>query len=647
MGNCKRCMSIIVLAFALIFGGFNGIGLLCDSAYAKDTSKTITAAVYESEEDNAYNFSSAIPDSSAKAAGSLVVSGDFNKISEEDGVTIFSVNPKYDKTNNGLSVTYTYSDILLDAADESWHLVEDKDKKVDTISLNDRILNGAIILQTSKDGEIWVTDYAETNIFASVPNRTEAFYTATDMQILNGCYYRVIVAYELSRKGDLSKFLFISRDKHENKKCVEVYEFYAYDETAAIATINDNTKKYNLGSKVRTDKYEGYYGTATIKSKDPHYGWNLGQFFVSGYTDSVKDADSNIVFLKNAGDRVTLWFKLEQDINCLNHNDSITIMDDPAGFDQYFETPPTDFGHGALIVRKTNYENVTEKPQIYTNYLEAVATAGTNTKVDLFEEGDYEVALDYAINYDKTKVLGKPVLSEQAHYRIYFRFSVRNSNSMFFPRDAKTTSELANNAITANGFYLDLANSKYLQLNIVRQVLKDGAGGLSEDVRFNKSAKEGDLYTDEGIYTITVTNIYTGKSTTKQICVGENNILRAYMVTGISISEIKDKLAAGATIADDGTIIEPISATAETQQTEEPAEEENEIKETDTSTGLKPTETVSFTIEETDSGDEVADIKTKLNPVLMFSLVLIVAATVFFAVRSNKENANKDDNEGE
>lgn len=70
---------------------------------------------------------------------------------------------------------------------------------------------------------------------------------------------------------------------------------------------------------------------------------------------------------------------------------------------------------------------------------------------------------------------------------------------MFYPRDLVTQSELYNNAITPNGFYLDLANSKYLQLSIVREVLKDGATGLSEDVRFNRSAKDGDSYSDEGI----------------------------------------------------------------------------------------------------------------------------------------------------
>ena len=54
-----------------------------------------------------------------------------------------------------------------------------------------------------------------------------------------------------------------------------------------------------------------------------------------------------------------------------------------------------------MISRQRDYENVLHNPVIYTNYLEANATVGADTKVRLFEEGDYEVALDYQITKDK------------------------------------------------------------------------------------------------------------------------------------------------------------------------------------------------------------------------------------------------------
>ena len=72
-----------------------------------------------------------------------------------------------------------------------------------------------------------------------------------------------------------------------------------------------------------------------------------------------------------------------------------------------------------------------------------------------------------------------------------------------------------------------------------------GATGLTEDVRFNRPARDGEQYTEEGIYTITVSNRYTGQQTVKQIYVGTNKILLAHMVTGLSIEEVREQTRQG------------------------------------------------------------------------------------------------------
>ena len=125
---------------------------------------------------------------------------------------------------------------------------------------------------------------------------------------------------------------------------------------------------------------------------------------------------------------------------------------------------------------------------------------------------------------------------------------------MVYPFDIVTGNELTNSSMTENGFRLDLAMSRYLKVNIKREVLKDSADGLVEDTRFNGPAKDGAKYTDDGIYTITVQNEYTNQLTVKKIYVGTNSVLQAYMTTGLSIPEINALLAQGATISDDGTI---------------------------------------------------------------------------------------------
>ena len=525
--------------------------------YAKENTVDIEGTVYEFDEDTEYVISDGKV-SQKEPYGKLSVSGQMASPSDKDGIK--SICFSGDSQNKEcLTISYTYNDSLLKASEEEWHLIDDKSKKVDVYSLDKKILKGAIMVQTSKDGKIWVEDESKTNIFAESPDGISDLYSTTSVQLSNGCYYRIIVAYEVRRKVDPKKVLFLNVKQEETVRYAEIYEFYAYDRAASKTENDVNAKKYYLGELNRVDKFEGYTGKKEINSEDPHYGWKLGKFYVSGYTDTDDTGNEidNIVFLKAVGDRVTLGFNLLQDINCLKGNSNLSIIEDPSNFDQYFETPRMNFGKGALIVRKINENNDKEPAIEYTNFLLANATVGADTKIDLFEEGDYEVALDYKLQNEKRKVLGASVLPEEANYRIYFKFSVRNANCMVYPFDVKTGGELTNSSMTENGFYLDLAKSKYLKVIVKKEVLKDGYDGLTEDTRFNQSAKAGDSFTDEGIYTITVTNPYTKQTTVKKICVGKNNVLKAHMTTGLSISEINDKLANGAIIEKDGTITDP------------------------------------------------------------------------------------------
>ncbi|MBE6812341.1 MAG: hypothetical protein E7523_05615 [Ruminococcaceae bacterium] len=518
------------------------IMLFSVSVYATVDNTVANGKLFEFGKDDHYEFSASDTFTSTDEAdtyGDFAVNGNIADISSKDGV------PSYEVSEGNLSVFYNYTDAVLNADVDSWHLYEDKSKKLNDLELDSNILKGAIIVQTSKDRLNWVNQSVTLNAFADVPVRTDAIYETTDVELLNGCFYRILVAYELRIRTEENKVLFVNADKYDYKKCVEVYEFYAFVDNGEIATETEQ-QSYNLGSKVKTENFDGYYGEQTLEAKDIHYGWDLGQFFVSGYT-SRTEKDGTVVFLKNVGDKVTLWFRLAQNINALNGKDTLKITADPEGYDQAMETPRTDFGHGALIIRYTDYNNVKQEPTIYTNYLEANTSVGADTKVQLFEEGDYEIALDYQVTDDQ-------LIDKIGHYRIAFKFSVRNGNCMAYPFDLQTGSELPNGAITENGFRLDLAKSRYLKINLKREVLTESADGLTEDTRFNGPAKDGAEYTQEGIYTITVQNEYTNQLTVKKIYVGTNDVLKAYIATGLSIPEINNLIADGATIAADGTI---------------------------------------------------------------------------------------------
>ena len=302
----------------------------------------------------------------------------------------------------------------------------------------------------------------------------------------------------------------------------------------------EGTLKMYLGYPVvKTELDNGYHGKLEIGKDDPHFGLSIGKFYISGFTGVTSQDGENFIFLKTVGDNVELHFELTQDIDMLGNDTLVSISHDNGGYDQHFGIPPTDFGRGTLIVRFTDYQNKTGEPQIYTDYLAAKASGTADTVISLNEEGDYEIALDYEIKKD-SRVLGTAMTTASyTDYQIHFAFSVRNGNCMVFPFDAVTGAELQNTSIAENGFYLDLARSRYLDIDVKRSVVVEGPSGMMEDVRFNRPARDGEQYTAEGIYTITVSNRYTGESTVKTIFVGSNELMQEYINSGLFADRLK------------------------------------------------------------------------------------------------------------
>lgn len=329
--------------------------------------------------------------------------------------------------------------------------------------------------------------------------------------------------------------------------------------------------KWNMGSVVNTGKDNGFSGKGSIKKDDPHYGWALGQFYIEGYSGRKVDENGNPIFLKNIGDEIRLMFDLQQNIKKLNGNKDLYIHEDTNGYMEKYQIEKTNLKKGTLVIRHTDYQNNVGEPQIYTNYLASKDLAEADTEVLLCEEGDYEVCLVYEIMND-----GFLFFNGYTNYKIEFKFSVRNGNTMIFPFDTETGQELANSSFTENGFYLDLANSHYLTIQVKREVLTKSGEEWIRDVRFNRVVSDGEKYTEEGIYTITVTNPYTDAITDKVIYVGDDSLLKAHVVTGLSLNDIESQIAEGATIDEEGNIV-PLSVTKpDLQETQSEKKDETE-----------------------------------------------------------------------
>jgi len=622
----KRISAIVVMATMIL--GFMVNGTI---AHASSTSLPVVPNVYDLEKDSHYAIGEASP-SQSTAVGTLSIDGAVRESGEHE------LFPAYEVTDGNATFTYSLNSGVKDRSEYEWHFIEDKTKKVNGLELESNILSGAIVLQTSLDGVTWTTDVMMPDAFAEGAN-TKDFYETKAVQLQNGCYYRVIVAYKMERRVEDSTILFVTTKNYEQKQVAEVYEFYVFCETDE--TSPDATPMKKLGTKINTGLDNGYSGNEAIDKDDPHYGWDIGYFYVNGYTRETKATDNTPVFLKNVGDKVTLWFHLSQDITKLHGNEHLSISEDKDGYDRAFEIEQTNFEHGTLIIQYTNPQGEAQEPIIYTDYLAANATTGANTKVQLFEEGDYVVSLNYEI-----KSMGGPLnaIASYTNYKITFSFSIRNGNCMVYPFDNLTGSELADNAITENGFKLDMAKSKYLTIDVKRSVLVVGTDGyLTEDVRFNRPAKDGEVYTSEGIYTFTVRNLYTNEETEKTIYVGSSNYLRALSATGMSIAELNAEIEKGSIIREDGTIEAFVPVDTTPVETQAPTENET------TPVASEPT-TTDATINNSDDADPIVTPSTDgdaenpglgTTPFVVGAIAIVVVVSAMVSTKRRKARASR------
>ena len=538
----------LLLGFVLVLNLFAYV-------YANEKSVQITGKFYQFvDSKNKYEFSSANPITNNvknNPIGKLSITGKITEdANEKADIPTFIV-----EDSTLISINYSYSDDLLNADKANWHLNSDSCKTIDGIELENKIKNGAILLQTSRDGKKWVTISEKTDFIQS--GGTEVFSaennTINNIQLLNGCYYRIIAAYQTAKTD---KGYFNPLKLYENKpttteyqRNLELYEFYASYKKREKSRDNKNYHIYKSSTEeytVKTKKND-YSGSEKVDLKDPHNGLELGYFSISGYS-SVNEKNNEYIFLKNSGDEIKLIFHLQQDIDQLGGNSSIFIADDKKGYDSNFEYKPHNMGRGELIVKHTTPEGETKKTA-YSNFLEALASPGADTEIGLFEEGTYEVHLCYAIT-------NKDGIDRTTYYKTAFEFEIGSGNSMAYIFDVKTKTQLSSGDITENGFFIDDAKSKSIDFIVKKEVLNDGADGLTEDVRFNQVAASGKEYTDEGIYTITAINKHIDLKTDIKIYVGNNNILKAYIKNPdkYTIEQLKNMSAKGE-ITENGNIV--------------------------------------------------------------------------------------------
>lgn len=487
--------------------------------------------------------------------GTLSLIGDIQKSYNKNGIPAYEIAD--DKT---FTLEYDYISSLKDAGEDDWHLIKDGKNVVNGSKLDDDIDYGALIFQTSLDGENWIDCKSYVNLKSDKEFDNGQI---NNIQLANGCYYRIIAAYEIEKRTKDNSWgikEFYKTDEYSTKKIAQVYTFYASYKDIDTEPTGEKYYFYagakNATYTVKTKK-NNYAGSETIDKKDPHYGWDLGYFCLSGYTDT---GDSDDVYLKKVGNKVKLTFHLDQNINKLNGNSDLKIAVDKKGSDEEFKIPSHNMKRGELIIRHTDNENKNKEVK-YSDYLAALASPGADTVIQLFEEGKYEVHLNYAITDENG-------IDSTTYYQTSFKFEISNANCIVYFFDSKTGTELSNSDITENGFRINTAGSKNTKITMTRKILNTTKNVLTEDTRFNGAVSNDEEFKDEGIYTIYAYNpdLKKVKDFEATIYVGDNPVLSAYTKhlntsDEYTIEQLNNMIEEGYTITDNGDIIEPETAT--------------------------------------------------------------------------------------
>ena len=123
---------VTAIAFILLISCMLGSTV----AYASNTSLLVSSNVYDLDKDSHYIIGEASP-SGTTAIGTLSINGDVRTSSEVNSF------PAYEISNGNASFTYKISSGVFNRAEEEWHIVDDKTKKVNGLTLDEDILSGA------------------------------------------------------------------------------------------------------------------------------------------------------------------------------------------------------------------------------------------------------------------------------------------------------------------------------------------------------------------------------------------------------------------------------------------------------------------------------------------------------------------------
>jgi len=172
--------------------------------------------------------------------------------------------------NNGISVQFSLIhiyDYINIRSDFAWKLADDGTSKVDKYDWKNKIGVGGILVQTSFDNENWDTVYTNTNVFADYQPAIKNFYSANRSDLSAGCYYKVIIAYKLSKKTEQKHFLFIDTSNWRNTWNIDEYSFFLISDDSSVTAADIDYTPIDMPDQTKVGDVGIDFSNATVSNR--------------------------------------------------------------------------------------------------------------------------------------------------------------------------------------------------------------------------------------------------------------------------------------------------------------------------------------------------------------------------------------------
>ena len=183
----KGVIAITLLVVVLMCANTNNVNA--------DQTKTLTGDEYQFTDSEKYNIDEKTPVGKTSSAasnsfGTLSITGEYEVMEKQSGYRAFDVK------KGNIRIKYDFEKSKLITNDNAYNLYDDSCEEINGYDMDKDVDFGAILVQTSFDGQKWATDTALTNVFVQNSPLSDHIYETNNIQLVNGCYYRIIVAYE-------------------------------------------------------------------------------------------------------------------------------------------------------------------------------------------------------------------------------------------------------------------------------------------------------------------------------------------------------------------------------------------------------------------------------------------------------------------